>query len=100
MFEIEMLFAFALFALGIYGVSSGRDFLRIFFSLEMLLNAVILMLALSARYLGLGQNLQLAYLIIVLATLEAAAGLLIFTASYRLTGALRPDDLDESEESV
>ena len=36
MFSIEMIFSFALFAIGLYGVSSGRDFLRIFFSLEML----------------------------------------------------------------
>jgi len=100
MFEIEMLFAFALFALGVYGVGSGRDFLRIFFSLEMLLNAVILMLALSARHLGLTENIQLAYLIIVLATLEAAAGLLIFGATNRITKAIRPDDLGRGKESV
>jgi len=97
MFEIEMLFAFALFSLGIYGVSSGRDFLRVFFSLEMLLNAVILMLALSARYLGLTQNIQLAYLIIVLATLEAALGLLIFGATHRITNTIRPDELSKEE---
>ncbi|WP_457607716.1 NADH-quinone oxidoreductase subunit NuoK [Nitratifractor sp.] len=97
MFEIEMIFAFALFGLGVYGVGSGRDFLRIFFSLEMLLNAIILMLALSARYLGLTQNIQLAYLIIVLATLEAGAGLLIFAATHRITRSIRPDDLDSKE---
>jgi NADH:ubiquinone oxidoreductase subunit K len=97
MFAIEMMFAFALFGLGVYGVGSGRDFLRIFFSLEMLLNAVILMLALSARYLGLTENIQLAYLIIVLATLEAAAGLLIFGATHRITRSIRPDDLSEKE---
>jgi len=99
MMTIEMVFAFALFALGIYGVGSGRDFVRIFFSLEMLLNAVILMLALAAKHLGLGQGLQLAYLIIVLATLEAAAGLVIFGVTHRLTGALRPDDLVGGEAS-
>ena len=99
MFETEMIFAFALFGLGVYGVGSARDFLRVFFSLEMLLNAVILMLALSARHLGLAQNIQLAYLIIVLATLEAAAGLLIFGATHRITRALRPDDLCSEEAS-
>jgi len=99
MFEIEMMYAFALFGLGIYGVSSGRDFLRIFFSLEMLLNAIILALALSARYLGLTQNIEMAYLIIVLATLEAGAGLLIFGVTNKITNAIRPDDLN-SKESV
>jgi len=99
MFSIEMFFAFGLFALGLYGVSSGRDFLRIFFSLEMLLNAVIMMLAITAHYLGMTQNIVLAYLVIVLATLEAAAGLLIFAAANKISGVIIPDEM-HGEESV
>jgi len=94
MFEVEMLFAFALFALGLYGVSSGRDFLRILFSLEMLLNAVIMMLAITAHYLGLTQNIALAYMVMVLATLEAAAGLLIFAAANKMSKSIIPDDFN------
>jgi len=94
MFNIEMFFAFGLFALGLYGVSSGRDFLRIFFSLEMLLNAVIMMLAITAHHLGMTQNIVLAYLVIVLATLEAAAGLLIFAAANKVSGVIIPDALN------
>lgn len=94
MFEIDMMFAFALFSIGLYGVSSKKDFLRIFFSLEMLLNAVILMLASSAHYLGLVQNLPVAYMIMVLATLEAAAGILIFAAANKFTNVIAPDALD------
>lgn len=94
MFEIDMMFAFALFSIGLYGVSSKKDFLRIFFSLEMLLNAVILMLASSAHHLGLVQNLPVAYMIMVLATLEAAAGILIFAAANKSTNAVSPDELD------
>jgi NADH-quinone oxidoreductase subunit K len=97
MFEIDMMFAFALFCIGLYGVSSRKDFLRIFFSLEMLLNAVILMLASSAHYLGLVQNIPLAYMIIVLATLEAAVGVLIFIGANRFTKALSPDELHVEE---
>jgi len=93
MFEIDMMFAFALFSIGFYGVSSKKDFLRIFFSLEMLLNAVILMLASSAYHLGLVQNLPAAYMIMVLATLEAAAGILIFAAANKFTNVTSPDDL-------
>lgn len=99
MFETQMIFAFALFALGLYGVSSGRDFLRIFFSLEMLLNAVIMMLAISARYLNLAENITLAYMVIVLATLEAAAGILIFAAANKITNAIIPDELGSKEAS-
>jgi len=93
MFEIEMLFAFGLFALGLYGVSSSRDFLRIFFSLEMLLNGVIMMLAITAHYLGFTQNIVLAYMVMILATLEAAAGLLIFAAANKIAKVLSPDEL-------
>ena len=93
MFELEMLFAFALFSLGLYGVSSRRDFLRLFFSLEMLLNAVIMMLAITAHHLGMTQNIVLAYMVMILATLEAALGLLIFGAAHKITKALRPDEL-------
>jgi len=93
MFEIEMLFAFGLFCLGLYGVSSKRDFLRIFFSLEMLLNAIIMMLAITAHYLGMTQNIVLAYMVMVLATLEAAIGILIFAATNKITKAISPDEL-------
>jgi NADH:ubiquinone oxidoreductase subunit K len=97
MFSIEMLFAFALFSVGLYGVSSGRDFLRIFFSLEMLLNAVIMMLAISAHYLGMTENIALAYMVMILATLEAAAGILIFAATNKITGAVIPDEMEREE---
>ena len=97
MFEAEMLFAFALFGLGLYGVSSGRDFLRIFFSLEMLLNAVIMMLVITAHYLGMTQNIILAYMVMILATLEAAAGIIIFAATNKLTKVVIPDALSKKE---
>jgi len=94
MFEAEMVFAFALFGIGLYGVSSGRDFLRILFSLEMLLNAVIMMLAITAHFLGMTQNIALAYMVMILATLEAAAGVLIFAAANKLSRSVIPDELN------
>jgi NADH:ubiquinone oxidoreductase subunit K len=99
MFEIDMIFAFALFSIGLYGVSSNRDFLRIFFSLEMLINAVILMLASSAHYLGLSQNISLAYMVMILATLEAAVGILIFAAANKFTQEIVPDNYTEEGSS-
>jgi len=94
-FQIDMIFAIILFAIGLYGVSTKADFLKIFFSLEMLLNAVILILASSAYHFGMTQNLAIAYVIIVIATLEAAAGVLIFLLANRVTGEVIPDRLDE-----
>ncbi len=95
MFSIDMIFAIILFATGLYGVTTKPDFLRIFFSLEMLLNSVILILASSADHFGLTQNLAIAYIIIVIATLEAAAGVLIFLLSNRITKSVIPDELAE-----
>lgn len=97
MFETQILFAFALFALGLYGVSSGRDFLRLFFALEMLLNAVIMILAIGAHYLGLMNNIPLAYMIMIIATLEAAAGILIFASANKINNVTIPDTLTSEE---
>ena len=97
MFEIQMFFAFALFSLGLYGIGSKRDFLRLFFSLEMLLNAIIMMLAITAHHLGMTQNIVLAYMVMILATLEAALGLLIFAAANKITKVLSPDELQGAD---
>jgi NADH:ubiquinone oxidoreductase subunit K len=93
MFEIDMIFAFALFSIGLYGVSSNKDFLRIFFSLEMLINAVILMLASSASHLGLQENIPFAYMVMILATLEAAVGILIFASVNKFSKKITPDEV-------
>jgi len=95
-FYIDMIFAILLFSVGLFGVTNRSDFLKIFFALEMMLNSVILMLASAAVQLGLTQGLAVAYVIIVLATLEAAAGVLIFLLAYRMTGTFIPDELDEA----
>jgi NADH:ubiquinone oxidoreductase subunit K len=94
-FQIDMIYAIILFAVGLYGVTTKTDFLKIFFSLEMLLNAVILVLASSAYHFGMTRNLSIAYVIIVIATLEAGAGILIFLLSNRITHEVIPDNLNE-----
>jgi len=95
-FYIDAIFAIILFGIGLYGVTSKSDFLKIFFALEMLLNAVILLLASGAYHFGLTQGLAVAYVIIVIATLEAAAGVLIFILSNRITKEIIPDKLDKA----
>jgi NADH:ubiquinone oxidoreductase subunit K len=95
-FYIDVIFAILLFGVGLFGVTNRSDFLKVFFSLEMLLNAVILILASAAVHLGLSRGLAVAYVIIVLATLEAAAGVLIFLLAYRMTGTFIPDEMDEA----
>jgi NADH:ubiquinone oxidoreductase subunit K len=95
-FYVDSIFAIILFGIGLFGVTSRSDFLKIFFSLEMLLNAVILFLGSAAYNLGLTQGLAVAYIVIVIATLEAAAGILIFLLTYRMTGEIIPDNLDKA----
>jgi NADH:ubiquinone oxidoreductase subunit K len=95
-FYMDAFFAILLFGVGMIGVTSRADFLKIFFSLEMLLNAVILILASAAYHLGLTKGLAIAYVIIVIATLEAAAGVLIFILSYRITKEVIPDNLNKA----
>jgi len=97
-FYIDAITAIILFGIGLYGVTSKSDFLKIFFSLEMLLNAVILFLASAAFHFGLTKGLAIAYVIIVIATLEAAAGVLIFILSNRITGEIIPDNLNKAVE--
>jgi len=97
-FYIDAITAIILFGIGLYGVTSKSDFLKIFFSLEMLLNAVILLLASAAFHFGLTKGLAVAYVIIVIATLEAAAGVLIFILSNRITGEIIPDNLNKAVE--
>ncbi|MRJ06729.1 MAG: hypothetical protein C6I01_04335 [Epsilonproteobacteria bacterium] len=95
-FYMDAFFAIVLFSIGMIGVTSKADFLKIFFSLEMLLNAVILILASAAYHLGLTRGLAIAYVIIVIATLEAAAGILIFILSYRKTKEIIPDKMNKA----
>jgi len=97
-FYIDAIAALILFGVGLYGVTSKSDFLKIFFSLEMLLNAVILLLASAAYHFGFTRGLAVAYVIIVIATLEAAAGVLIFILSNRITGEIIPDNLNKAVE--
>jgi len=97
-FYIDAIAALILFGVGLYGVTSKSDFLKIFFSLEMLLNAVILLLASAAYHFGFTRGLAVAYVIIVIATLEAAAGVLIFILTNRITGEIIPDNLNKAVE--
>ena len=82
--------------MNLYFFENICNFLKIFFSLEMLLNAVILLLASAAFNFGLTKGLAIAYVIIVIATLEAAAGVLIFILANRITGEIIPDNLDKA----
>jgi hypothetical protein len=52
------------------------------------------MLASSAYHLGLTQNIPFAYMVMVLATLEAGAGILIFSTINKFTNKTIPDEVE------
>ncbi len=74
-----------LFGLGLYGLSTKRDAIRLLMSVELMLNAANLNFIAFAHYLThelLGGQLFVMF-IIALAAAEAGIGIAIFLALYR-----------------
>jgi NADH:ubiquinone oxidoreductase subunit K len=83
----------ALFAVGVYGLVTKRNAMRLVFSVEMLINAANINFIAFNRYLwpaALGQTLVL--FSIALAAGEAAVILAVVVVAYRMH-----DDVDVSE---
>lgn len=91
MIEFEIIVSTTLFGIALFGATTQKSFLKIFFSLEILLNSVILLLASTGKYYGIEQNFSIAYMLIALATLEASAGVIIFLATHKITKATEID---------
>lgn len=80
-----LLLAALLFCIGIYGLITSRNAVRVLMSVELLLNAVNLNLIGFANYLD-GQDIKgqvFAVFVIAVAAAEAAVGLAIILAIYR-----------------
>ena len=83
--EYFLLLAAALFCIGIYGLVTSRNAVRVLMSLELLLNAVNLNLMGFSNFLD-GQNIKgqvFTVFVITVAAAEAAVGLAIVLAIYR-----------------
>ncbi len=83
--EFFLLLAAALFCIGIYGLVTSRNAVRVLMSVELLLNAVNLNLVSFSNYLD-GQNIRgqvFTVFVITVAAAEAAVGLAIILAIYR-----------------
>jgi NAD(P)H-quinone oxidoreductase subunit 4L len=83
--EFFLLLAAALFCIGIYGLVTSRNAVRVLMSVELLLNAVNLNLISFSNYLD-GQSIRgqvFAVFVITVAAAEAAVGLAIILAIYR-----------------
>ena len=93
--EQYVLLAGALFTLGSIGFLVRRNVLVQLMSIELMLNAVNLMLVAFNRQYMADQNGQVfAFFIIAVAAAEAAVGLAIVLAFYRLKGTVMSDDGD------
>lgn len=83
--EKYILLSVALFSIGIYGLTSSRNVIRILMSIELLLNSVNILLVSFSNYLD-PLNLKgqvFAIFVIAVAAAEAAIALAIIIAIYR-----------------
>jgi NADH:ubiquinone oxidoreductase subunit K len=87
----------ALFSLGIFGALSRRNAIGVLLSIELMLNGVNVIMVAFARYLEASQEMAgqiFAIFIITIAAAEAAVGLAIVIAVYRLRRTVRVDQID------
>ncbi len=86
-----------LFCIGMYGALSRSNAVGILLSIELMLNAVNIMLVAFARYIDTPQELAgqlFAIFIMTVAAAEAAVGLAIVISVYRLRHTIQVEDID------
>jgi NADH-quinone oxidoreductase subunit K len=88
-----LLLSAALFAIGTLGVLLRRNAIRLFLSIELMLNAVNLTFVATARHLGRLDGQAFVVLVILVAAAEVAIGLSIIIAIYRKERTIQVDDL-------
>lgn len=92
-----LVLATVLFSIGIYGALARRNAIGILLAIELMLNAVNVMLVAFARFIESVQALAgqvFAIFIITVAAAEAAVGLAIVIAVYRLRRTVQVDQID------
>jgi len=88
-----LVLAAALFATGAVGFLLRRNLLVLLMSIELMLNAVNLTFVAFNRMHGVDHNGQImAFFIIAIAAAEAAVGLAIVLAFFRLRSSVRSDE--------
>ncbi len=83
-----------LFCIGFIGVLTRRNILILLMSIEVMLNAVNLTLLAFARYNGATEGQVLAFFIIAVAAAEAAVGLAMVLAMFRLKQDVHIDTMN------
>ena len=78
-----LVLAALLFAIGAVGALTRRNGITIFLSIELMLNAVNLLIVSYARMLGDQSGQVIVFFVLAVAAAEAAIGLALFIAIYR-----------------
>ena len=80
-----------LFAIGTAGIFLRRNVITVLLSIEIMLNAANLSLVAFGRYWGEVDGQVIVFFVITVAAAEAAVGLAIVIALFRLRESLDPD---------
>ncbi len=92
-----LIFAAALFSIGLFGVLARRNAIAILLGIELMLNSVNINLAAFWRY---GQNVSqmtgqvFAIIVFAVAAAEVAVGLALVISVYRRCNTVIADDID------
>ncbi len=89
-----ILLSTALFVIGVIGVMSRRNSIIIFMCIELMLNAVNLLLVAFSTYMGDAKGQVFVFFVMAVAAAEVAVGLAILTLVYRNTKSIDVDLLD------
>ncbi|HEV8629592.1 MAG TPA: NADH-quinone oxidoreductase subunit NuoK [Thermoanaerobaculia bacterium] len=79
-----LVLAALLFAIGTVGALTRRNGITIFLSIELMLNSVNLLIVAYARLLGDQGGQVIVFFVLAVAAAEAAIGLALYIAVYRL----------------
>ena len=93
--QAYLIVATLLFAIGASGFLLRRNLIVIFMSIELMLNGAALLFVTFSRQLGKMDGHVFVFLIIALAAAEAAVGLSILIAIFRLKHRVNVDELAE-----
>jgi len=83
-----------LFAIGVAGALLKRNALSIFLSIELMMNAVNLLILTYARMRGDAAGQMIVFFVIAIAAAEAAVGLAVFVALFRARETVEVDKVN------
>jgi len=94
-----LVLASLLFSIGMYGALARRNAIAVLLSIELMFNGAALLLVTFARYIPVVPGMELAgqifaIFIITVAAADAAVGLAIVVAVYRLRNTVQVDQID------